>query len=130
MTPFERVSSFLRRHRGFYFAGIVSLLVTDLAGVYATHVKTDVLARLEGLAAPSAGRELLWICGLFLGATVLQALGRYFWRMFFLTASHRIVREFAGSCTRSWDGSPSPFSTAPRPATSCPAGRTTWTRCA
>ncbi len=100
MTPFQRVSGFLRAHRGAYLAGVLALLVTDLAGIFATHVKTDALARfsgLSGLGEDAARRELVRVCAFFLGATLLQAAGRYFWRMFFLVASHRIVRELRGT---------------------------------
>lgn len=100
LTPFRRVSGFLRAHRGAYLAGVLALFVTDMAGVYATHVKTDALARFGGLDAPGGDgtrREIAWICAFFLGATLLQAVGRYFWRMFFLVASHRIARELRGS---------------------------------
>ncbi len=98
MTPYRRIRGFLIRHRGAYALGILALLVTDLAGIYATYVKTDILARLERLlgvggADPGVRWKLAVLCAVFFGAMLLHAAGRYGWRIFFLTASHRIARD-------------------------------------
>lgn len=100
MTPFQRVREFLRRHKRSYFLGTLALLATDLAGIYSIVIHTRVLADLERVTRAgtlpqgyaSMGRYLVAMSALFLGAIVLQAAARYYWRVFFLMATHRIAR--------------------------------------
>lgn len=90
IQEFRPLLPLLRRHRWFYLAGVVSLLVTSGAQLLIPHLTGRAIDSLaEGLGAAAVGVTM----ALLLGTAVIIAFGRFGWRFFIHGASRRIETE-------------------------------------
>ncbi len=81
---------FLGKYRLWLLLGIFSLAVTDLMDVLPPLI---IKYAIDGIEA-GKGMDLLWTaCALFMGAALVQAVFRFFWRKFFLGTSHTIAYD-------------------------------------
>lgn len=84
--PFLRL---LRPHRARYAWGLVSLLGVDLINVALPLVVKEGVDALH----PGGRSTVLWAAWMYLGLMVVQAFGRYAWRIFLIGSSHYIARD-------------------------------------
>lgn len=84
--PFIRL---LRPYRSRYAWGLLSLLGVDLINVALPLVVKEGVDALH----PGGRSRVLWAAGLYLGLMIVQAVGRYLWRIYLIGTSHFIARE-------------------------------------
>lgn len=84
--PFLRL---LRPHRARYAWGLLSLLGVDLINVALPLVVKEGVDALH----PGGRSTVLWAAWMYLGLMVVQAFGRYAWRIFLIGSSHYIARD-------------------------------------
>jgi ATP-binding cassette subfamily B multidrug efflux pump len=90
MAPHGTLSRLMRRYRRQYGIGTAALVLVNLCDVALPLVlkfAIDDIVVLRGLVPLSA------IALAYFGAVVIQGVYRYFWRRYFIGASHRIANE-------------------------------------
>ena len=91
MKQFRFIWQYIRRHKGQYIGGIITLFILDFANLYIPKT-TGVIT--DGLAAHTMDmRGVLGNIGIILGIGLTLAVGRFLWRYFLFGAARSIEHE-------------------------------------
>lgn len=91
MDQIQFIWQYVRRHKGQYIGGIITLFVLDFANLYIPQV-TGIIT--DGLAAHTLDMDGVFRnIGILLGIGLTLAVGRFLWRFFIFGAARGIDRE-------------------------------------
>ena len=91
MEQIQFIWQYVRRHKGQYIGGIITLFVLDFANLYIPQV-TGIIT--DGLAAHTLDMDGVFRnIGILLGIGLTLAVGRFLWRFFIFGAARGIDRE-------------------------------------
>ena len=91
MEQFRFIWQYMKRHKGQYIGGIITLFILDFANLYIPKV-TGIIT--DGLAAHTMDMNgVLRNIGIILGIGLTLAVGRFLWRYFLFGASRSIEDE-------------------------------------
>ncbi|MDE7321711.1 MAG: ABC transporter ATP-binding protein/permease [Lachnospiraceae bacterium] len=91
MEQLQFIWQYIRRHKGQYVGGIITLFVLDFANLYIPKV-TGIIT--DGLAARTIEMNgVLRNIGLIMGIGLTLAVGRFLWRYFIFGAARGVERE-------------------------------------
>lgn len=91
MEQFRFIWQYIRRHKGQYIGGIITLFILDFANLYIPKT-TGVIT--DGLAAQSIDRKGVFTnIVIILGIGLTLAVGRFLWRYFLFGAARSIEHE-------------------------------------
>ena len=91
MEQFRFIWQYIRRHKGQYIGGIITLFILDFANLYIPKT-TGVIT--DGLAAHTMDmRGVLGNIGIIFGIGLTLAVGRFLWRYFLFGAARSIEHE-------------------------------------
>ena len=91
MEQFRFIWQYMKRHKGQYIGGIITLFILDFANLYIPKV-TGIIT--DGLAAHTMDMNgVLRNIGIILGIGLTLAVGRFLWRYFLFGASRSIEHE-------------------------------------
>lgn len=91
MEQFRFIWKYIKRHKGQYIGGIITLFILDFANLYIPKV-TGIIT--DGLAAHTIDMNgVLRNIGVILGIGLTLAVGRFLWRYFLFGASRSIEHE-------------------------------------